>query len=184
MLTSLFHLDKQITLFLYHLIPHYAFFDSFFAFLSGVGNSFFLWALIIAALFFFEEQRNKWFIVYFAISFAVTVIFVNIILKNYSQRPRPPIYAKATTVFACPADYSFPSGHASAAFASAVILAAFDRKRKLYYYLIAVFISYSRIYLGCHYFLDVIGGGIIGASISNLTLHLLSKPIRLSSQKK
>ncbi|MFA6513419.1 MAG: phosphatase PAP2 family protein, partial [Patescibacteria group bacterium] len=53
---------------------------------------------------------------------------------------------------------------------AATILAYFDKKRRWFYYIIAVLISYSRIYLGCHYFLDVVAGTILGFVISKIIL--------------
>lgn len=64
----------------------------------------------------------------------------------------------------CPSDYSFPSGHAAIAWAGAYILVKFDSKkrRELVYCLIATFVSFSRIYLSCHYLGDVLAGAIYG----------------------
>ena len=59
------------------------------------------------------------------------------------------------------------------AFAAATVLSFFDKKRRWFYYTVAMLISYSRIYLGCHYFFDVIVGAIIGYIISQLLLFFL-----------
>ncbi len=64
----------------------------------------------------------------------------------------------------CPKDYSFPSGHAAIAWAGAYILVKFDskRRREIVYCLVAAFVSFSRIYLSCHYFGDVLAGALYG----------------------
>ncbi|EKE14348.1 MAG: hypothetical protein ACD_12C00559G0006, partial [uncultured bacterium] len=59
------------------------------------------------------------------------------------------------------------------AFAAATVLAYFDKKRRWFYYSAALLISYSRIYLGCHYFFDVIIGALIGFLISKLVVRFL-----------
>ncbi len=159
-------MDKTITNFLTYLLPHNQFTNLFFSFFSQKGESILIWAVLLLLLIIFEEMRNKKFIVYFLVSFAVTGILVNIVIKNVVKRPRPTTHISA--VNSCPKDYSFPSGHSAAAFSSAVVFAYFDKKRKYFYYAVAILIAYSRIFLGCHYFFDVVVGGLIGSLISAL----------------
>lgn len=166
-------LDYFFTNSLNKLIPHNIFFDYFFSFFSLIGRAAIVWIVLAVLLVIFEEIKHKKFVLYFAISLLTTTLLVNVITKNIIRRPRP-----VSTNFnqfqlvsiSCPKDYSFPSGHAAAAFAAATILTFFDKKRRWFYYLVAISISYSRIYLGCHYFLDVLGGVIIGYIISRLLL--------------
>lgn len=160
--------DQAITTFLYNLLPHNQFFNSFFSFFSLSGISIIVWFIAAALLIFFEEKKNRKFIFYLAVSLFITFVLTNVILKNIFQRERPAITTQK--VISCPLDFSFPSGHASAAFAGAVILSSFDRKRRLLYFIVATLIAYSRIYLGCHYFIDIVGGGILGGLISTMTL--------------
>jgi len=72
----------------------------------------------------------------------------------------------------CPLDFSFPSSHAAFAFSAAVILTSYDKKRWYLYYGIAFLVSFSRIYLGCHYVLDLVLGAIIGFTVSQFILHI------------
>lgn len=164
-------MDTQITNFLNGLVPHNQFFSLFFSFFSLKASSLPIWFVIIIFLIVFEEKINKKFIVYFFISIAVTAVVV-FGLKNIIRRPRPPNLTYEVRVADCGKDFSFPSGHASIAFASATILAAFDKKRKWFYYLVAALIGLSRIYLQCHYFLDVLTGVAIGCAISKLTVYI------------
>ena len=174
------YLDQVVTKFLYQLLPHTTFFNSFFLFLSLYGNSFIIWSIIVIIAIIFEEKRHPGiqkkdvrFVITFMVSFFLTSALV-LVLKELFQRPRPfvPHLVKAIS---CNFDYAMPSGNAAAAIAAATVLAAFDKKRKWLYYLIAVLISFSRIYLGCHYFLDVIIGTTIGFLISKLALKLQAK---------
>jgi undecaprenyl-diphosphatase len=61
--------------------------------------------------------------------------------------------------------YSFPSGHAAASFVAAYLLSKKDKKRAWVYYVVALLISFSRIYLGKHYPSDVLAGALIGTLI-------------------
>ena len=69
-------------------------------------------------------------------------------------------------------EFGFVSSHAANTFAIAVILILLlnERKRsfKLSLILWACLVSYSRIYLGVHYPLDIIGGAIVGIFWSTL----------------
>lgn len=178
--------DLRITNFINKLLPHNQFFDYFFSFFSLRGNSIFIWIVIIILILVLEEnkypgiqKRDVKFLLTFFLSFLITAFLVNIILKNTFHRPRPdrPTNLDTTasvvgSLAGCPKDYSFPSGHASTAFAAATVIGFFDKKGKWLYYLIAVIISLSRIYLECHYFLDIFIGGIIGWIISTIILTL------------
>lgn len=163
--------DAQVTGFINFVLPHNTFFNYFFSFFSQKGASVLIWIGIILLLVIFEEKKDKKFILCFLISFAVAGIISNLFLKNLFRRPRPQInlaYGKISNT--CPKDFSFPSGHATTAFAAAAALAYFDKKRKYLYYLVAGLIGLSRIYLQCHYFGDVAVGGIIGYLIAKVIL--------------
>jgi len=156
------------------IIPHNRFFDYFFSFFSLQGDSIFIWILIILFLVIFEEWKNHWFVVFFIIAFSTSAVFINYGLKNIVQRPRPSSFIQKNLVTndVCPRDFSFPSGHASTAFAAAAILSGFDKKRKYSYYFLALLIALSRVYLGCHFFLDIISGAIIGYLIGKFYYQL------------
>jgi undecaprenyl-diphosphatase len=172
--------DSILTKLLSQIFPHNIFFDYFFSFFSLKGGSIFIWILIITLIVFLEERKNqgvnrrdKKFLIIFFGSFLLTTLLADVFLKNYFRRPRPYLIAPVhynLIANTCPVDFSFPSGHAAAAFAAAGILSYFDKKRRGLYYTIAVLISYSRIYLGCHYLADVIAGAIIGWLISKIIL--------------
>ena len=190
-MNSLLSLDQSITLFFKNLIPHNVFFDYFFSFFSLKGSSILIWILIIIGVAILEEKKypgiskkDKKFLLLFSVSFLLTIFISTVFLKNIFHRIRPSglfsPFNPYSLLSSCPKDFSFPSTHAATAFAAATILAFFDKKRKWFYFIIAVLISFSRIYLGCHYLLDVIVGCFIGWIISKIILRIYYKqPDRL-----
>lgn len=169
MLQQLHTFDTIISTYIANILPHNPFFDSFFAFLSLDGLTVIIWGIILLLFVMVNEKRHKEFILYFLLSFVTTYFVVNIVIKNVVQRDRPYVAQNLSSQI-CPKDYSFPSGHASSAFAGAVIFAAYDKKRKWMYYTLATLISVSRVYLLCHYAIDITFGALIGYSIGKAFL--------------
>lgn len=65
---------------------------------------------------------------------------------------------------------SFPSGHASAAFAVATAESAFHPKQAPYWFLGATLIAVSRVRLNRHYTQDVVAGAALGYGVTRLEL--------------
>jgi undecaprenyl-diphosphatase len=73
-----------------------------------------------------------------------------------------------------PAGNSFPSGHASNNFAVATVCALVYRRWGWVAFLPAAFVSYSRIYVGSHWPLDVVVSCFLGAGIALLVVAFAS----------
>jgi undecaprenyl-diphosphatase len=100
-------------------------------------------------------------------------------LKAIIGRARPPFaLAKVSALFGNPTDHSFPSGHAAGCFAFASFVGVIcyeagraqpQHARKLralsgFVFALAGVISYSRVYLGCHFPVDVLAGATLGTA--------------------
>ena len=75
-------------------------------------------------------------------------------------------YAEPKALVHVPHDHSFPSGHAATSFACATTLALAFPRLAAPLYLLAAAIAYSRVYVGVHYPLDVLGGAALGIAIA------------------
>ncbi|MFQ5480326.1 MAG: phosphatase PAP2 family protein [Thermodesulfobacteriota bacterium] len=96
-------------------------------------------------------------------------------LKEVFMRVRPcHVLEGARVLTGCGGSYSFPSGHATNIFAALVLLSLRYKKYTPFFLFCASLVAYSRVYVGVHYPLDVIGGAIIGAIIAT-TWHFLDK---------
>ena len=71
-----------------------------------------------------------------------------------------------------PRTSSFPSGHASAAFCSAVVLSGGGDPLWPVYFAVAAVVATSRAYVRIHHASDVLGGALLGVALGLLANHL------------
>jgi undecaprenyl-diphosphatase len=94
------------------------------------------------------------------------------ILKNLACRARPsaPEAGSFFTNFPCfPAKYayaSFPSGHATTAFAAALLLALWYPRAAGVFVGLAGLVALSRVMLGSHFPSDVLAGALLGSVVA------------------
>ena len=73
--------------------------------------------------------------------------------------------------------FGFVSSHAANTFAVAMFSSLIFRFKSyvLFIFFWAAIVSYSRIYLGVHYPLDILGGALLGGIISLISYFILTK---------
>lgn len=178
--------------------------NSFFDFVMWWVSDMFIWIplyLFLAYKIFTCYRRSyKWIFLFIVITITASDQISSNLLKNTVQRPRPTHEASIMNQVHTLHDYKggpygFASSHAANSFALAGFLFFLFKKRFKYLHWLliiwAAIVSYSRIYLGVHYPLDIICGGIIGFSLGaymhsryryyfikvvNLDLRSISKP--------
>jgi undecaprenyl-diphosphatase len=88
-------------------------------------------------------------------------------LKALFDRPRPfERLGEADPLLGGTVGASFPSGHAATSFAGAVLIALLVRRAVPFLFALAVLISFSRVYVGVHYPLDLVGGALLGTAVA------------------
>ncbi len=159
---ALLTIDTQLFFTINHL-PHSGLIDSFALFLSGIGEAGIVWFALGAFLIFREESKDQRLFIPLGLAGGLAWSITELIIKPLVARLRPSSALDAATVIGgFPLGYSFPSTHATFAFALATVLSYIEPKWKKGLYLLALLISLSRIYLGHHYPGDVIVGGLVG----------------------
>lgn len=162
-------LDESVFLLL-NTVPHAPLLDVVAMFFSGVGAAGFVWIVISMYLFFQEEQKDHKFFLPVGIAAVLSWIVSDIWLKSLFGRARPTVDIGAIIVGDGAANFSFPSTHATFAWALALVLSRKEPRYAGWFYALAAFISFSRIYLGVHYPGDIIGGTLLGLSIGHAAL--------------
>ena len=100
-------------------------------------------------------------------------------LRDWIGRRRPPlVYPEPKPLVHVPHSGSFPSGHATAAFACATVLAWRLPRLAVPAYVLAAAIAWSRVYVGVHWPLDVLGGAALGVLVATALLMLVRVPRR------
>ena len=101
---------------------------------------------------------------------AVTILLAEMVsglLKSWTGRDRPPLAnPDPEPLVRLPATGSFPSGHATVAFACATILALAVPRLAPPLFALAGLVAWSRVYVGVHYPLDVLAGAVLGVVLA------------------
>ena len=155
--------------------------DLLFEALSLVGSYGIVWLLIAVAISGFSWSRPwLWTRVGVAILISESVSGA---LKDWIARDRPPLVdPDPEPLVSLPVTHSFPSGHATVSFACATTLALAVPRLRIPLYALAALIAFSRVYVGVHYPLDVLGGAVLGVGIA-IALRMLQAALRRSAPR-
>ncbi|MCM1134937.1 MAG: phosphatase PAP2 family protein [Clostridium sp.] len=165
MLETLLNMDGGILLFFQETLRNPAL-DPVMKFITTLGNSGIIWILLTAALLIPKRTRKIGYMS--ACALLASLLINNIWLKNWVARVRPyNAIAGLVPIIKKPSEFSFPSGHAGSSFASACVLyRKLPKKYGVFLLILAILISFSRLYVGVHYPSDVLAGALTGTVCS------------------
>ena len=161
---------------------------------AGVANGFFDWLMpiitnirhfripiivMLAALALFGGGKGRSAVLLALITLTITDQVSSTILKPWIGRIRPcHVVEGARVITGCGNNLAFPSGHATNTMAAAILFGSIYRRALLPALVLSVLVSYSRIYIGIHYPVDIVGGWIIGGGIAWGIVNLYHKALR------
>ena len=151
------------------------FLDAIMSFITYLGEGGILWIILAIVMICAKKYRREGFTV--AAALILCLIFCNILIKNIVARTRPfDINTMIEPIISLPTDYSFPSGHTTAAFAAATaLLLCKNRRFGIPTLIIAILIAFSRLYLYVHFPSDVLAGMILGAILAFAAYRIVNK---------
>ena len=197
MMETLLNIDQQVFLFINNLGRQFfgnelkfviPLLDNLMLFFSKIGNGAFIW-LVLGLLLAFLEKKKSWqsmivFLWPLFLSFALSYILVSLLLKPLVGRMRPNFVLSGVRFLGSILyDFSFPSWHAASSFAAAFVLGNKLKGRIIslgpigpcFMICLAALISFSRIYIGVHFPLDVLVGVILGLLIGKMSVFIDKK---------
>ena len=149
--------------------------DTLMAWITRLGDNGIIWILLTAVLLCIPKTRKSGLILMMAL--CVDAVLCNAILKNLFARTRPfDVNPSVQLLISRPKDFSFPSGHTAASFASVMALyLAGEKKLWKPALVLAVLIAFSRMYFYVHFPTDIIGGVIVGLCSGYLGYRIVEK---------
>ena len=176
MIEEILKLDSQLFLFLNNLGS--STFDAFWIFLSYKESNIFFYLSLLIFYFHKESKTIKLSEVFQSLLFIAIMVLIADqtanLFKDSFQRLRPCyneslIDSVRLVKESCGGKYGFFSAHASNSFSLAVFFGLLYKNKFRYIIYISLLyaslISYSRIYLGVHFPLDILFGGVYGITI-------------------
>lgn len=149
--------------------------NGFWRAITFLGDGGWFWILLAVVLLIMKKTRKAG--VAAAIALVIGALITNVCLKNLVARVRPyDTYSALIPIVKRPIDWSFPSGHTCASFASAfVYFRLLPKKYGIPALVLACMIAFSRLYLGVHYPTDVLAGFLIGLLASVLAVWMVRR---------
>ncbi|MBN2189300.1 MAG: phosphatase PAP2 family protein [Chitinispirillaceae bacterium] len=160
---------------------HSPFFDCFFSIITWLGSGWVAVPLVGAVIILFTRRSYLARALVCAAMAGLLAGITNTQMKWLVHRPRPAEYferladlqevkqaagSKVHMVGSPLRRNSFPSGHAATAFAAASILYLLYGGNYCLVFILALFVAYSRVYMGAHFPLDVAAGAALGSGMA------------------
>ena len=141
---------------------------------SALGDHGLIW-LILGAVRGLRSEHDWHAAVRLGAGVGIESAVVNLGIKSLFRRKRPAWEIERPLHLRRPRTSSFPSGHATSAFTAAGLLGEQDRLKPLYY-VIAVVVAWSRVYVRIHHASDVVAGILVGIGLGKLGRRLYPLP--------
>ncbi len=163
---------ENIDIYLFRLVNRglsCGFLDKFMPILTNVENWLIVYVILFVWLLWKGGRDGR---ILAAVLIATVIISDQLnseIFKSMFDRLRPcSVLEDVNVLVNCGKGRSFPSSHAVNNFAAAVVLGAHFRQYRWIYIAVAAIVSFSRVYVGVHYPMDIFAGALAGVTIGLL----------------
>jgi len=149
---------------------HYAWLDDLLVGLTQ--GALVILAMIMVLLWIFGGTSFRRTVLFAGLTGIVALLIGNVLVPLFYSHPRPFAIEQVHQLVNHVADNSFPSDHATGSFAIAFAVCATHRKWGSALLIFAVVTGFSRIYVGIHYPLDIVGGVLVALISAFLMFYL------------
>lgn len=135
----------------------------------------FLLSVIIAGVYFLKQPRSvqKRILIFACITLPLTFVIARV-GGHFYDNPRPFVVGNFTPLIPHAPDNGFPSDHTLLVSAIASLVYAFNRRSGLVLWLIALYVAVSRVYVGVHHPIDVIGSMVIASLVTAFAVFFIT----------
>lgn len=140
--------------------------DAVMTFISHSADVSFVWILL--SVIFLSDKRTRRMGLLVLMTILSCYILNDLILKEIFARPRPFFENMEHLPLVGASGYSFPSGHTSSSFASAVMIFLHNKRAGAAALAYAALVAFSRLYTYVHFPSDVIAGVLLGTACAVL----------------
>jgi undecaprenyl-diphosphatase len=152
--------------------------DRLFYVASELADFSLIWQIVAVAQGLRDDPKDPEATLRMATALLIESVVVNQGIKRLFHRARPVADEPRPLHLRTPLTSSFPSGHASAAFTAAGILAQRDPSKAPVIYAAALLVAMSRVHVKIHHPTDVLAGAALGAVFARITTRHWPLPVR------
>lgn len=136
--------------------------DKIMIFFSQYVEFIFMAAIVIVFILGVVKKNGEYRKVAFnTVVFTVINLIINLIIRSIFHVDRPFVHNKVNLLVPHDSASSFPSNHATGTMSIALGLGKYNKVLSITLTILSIIVGFSRVYVGHHYPLDVIGGYLI-----------------------
>ncbi len=133
-----------------------------------VGAVFFVW--------FLRQSRPKQKEIIILTGMSLFLVFISSTIADHLfYNPRPFVVGHFTPLIPHKPDNGFPSDHVSLLSTIASVVFIFNRRLSVLFWVLALFVGVSRVYVGVHHPIDIIGSIIIATTMVILSRFVMTR---------
>ena len=151
--------------------------DNIMIFFSKYVPLIFMAAIVIVFILGIKQKKCEYREIAFStVVITVTNLIINLIIRSIFHVDRPFVNNKVNLLVPHDTASSFPSNHATGTMSIALGLGKYNKSLSIILNILSIIVGFSRVYVGDHYPMDVIGSYVIVFAISYIyNLKLRSK---------